>query len=83
MDPGDPVRVTNLDGETADGEVLAVPESSLDEVSASWWSDDRTLWDYWRGVDGVGPDDQVVQVRLGDTTYDYPTSRVEARDDAE
>jgi len=82
MDPGDPVTVSNLGGETAEGEVVALPEIALDEVMATWWGDDRSLWDYWRGADGVSPDDLVVQVRLGDTTYDYPATRVEARDDA-
>jgi len=82
MQPGDTVEVTNLDGETTEGEILAVTEDTLVDSSVPWWKDDRNLWDYWRGVDDVSPDDQIVKVQLGEKTYDYPKTRVEVLEDA-
>jgi len=83
MQTGDTVLVENLDGETAEGEIVAILADSLDERDASWWDDGRTLWDYWRGTDNVSPDSPVVQVNLGGTIYDYPADRVEVVDEVE
>jgi hypothetical protein len=82
MQPGDDVEVTNLDGETAEGEIVAMTHTTLENAAADWWDDDRTLWDYWRGTDNVQPTDRVITVRLGDQVYDYPETRVDVITDA-
>lgn len=82
MKAGDAVRVHNLNGETARGEIYRVTAVTVEEVNADWMdADGATLADYWRGY-GVDEDDPIVKVRLGNSkkVYDYPASRVEVLD---
>lgn len=77
MNEGDEVRVTNLNGETAEGTIDEVLDVTVDEYEPSYVSvEGATLWNYWRGED-VDRDEQVVVVELGGREYDYPESRVE------
>lgn len=77
MKSGDPVRVTNLDGETAEGEIVEILATTVSEHEATFLeAEGATLYDYWRGAD-VDPDAPVVRVRLGESVYDYPADRVE------
>lgn len=77
MQPGDPVEVTNIDGETAEGRVVEVLDEPADERDAPFLdADGATLVDYWRGTD-VEAHETVVRVELGTGTFDYPESRVE------
>lgn len=81
-DVGDPVEVTNLNGETATGVVHEVLDITVDQRGAPFMRvDDATLYSYWRGAD-VDRGDPVVQVKLDGAVYDYPVSRVEVLDDA-
>lgn len=81
MKTGDPCRVENIDGETAEGTIVGILADSVDEHEADFLSaDGATLYDYWRGA-GVDPDAPVVQVDLGTGVYDYPADRVEVLED--
>ena len=82
MDPGDPVRVTNLDGNTAEGTIDEIHWQTVEEYPAGWLDvKEATLMDYWRGHD-VDPAETVVMVELGSRAYPYPESRVEVLEDA-
>jgi hypothetical protein len=82
MQPGDRVRVTNLDGETASASIVRIRAETVAEATADFLdADDAVLLDYWRGSD-VDPDAPVVEVALGTGVYDYPADRVEVLDDA-
>lgn len=83
MMPGCKVVVTNLDGETVEGELVKTEDRTLAESDADWWGPGRTLADYWRGAEGVDPGDRVATVRLGEMKYEYPVSRVEVVNDVE
>lgn len=79
MQSGDPVTVTNLDGETAEGVIDEVTAWTAHEYEADWMDvDGATLLDYWRGKD-VDPEEPVVNVDLDGSVYPYPASRVEVR----
>lgn len=81
MQTGDTVLVENIDGETAEGEVVTILADTVDEYPAEFLdADGATLYDYWRGID-VDPDAPVVEVRLGEDTYDYPADRLEVLDE--
>lgn len=81
MNPDDRVEVTNLDGETAEGELVERTDVTVEHYEISFIDNaGATLLDYWRGMD-VDPDERVVRVELGSRTYDYPESRVEVVDD--
>lgn len=76
MKPGDPVEVTNLDGETAEGTIETIHAETVAEYEIDFLDlDEATLFDYWRGAD-VDPDAPVVTVDLGGGSYDYPADRV-------
>lgn len=80
MQVGDACVVTNLDGETAEGEIVHVDDTPVEEHPAEFMEpEDATLFDYWRGTD-VSCDDRVVTVELGTMQYEYPESRVEVVD---
>lgn len=81
MQTGDVVEVTNLDGETATGQIVEIDARMVSEYPANWMGpDDATLADYWRGED-IDPDAPVVVVLLGETAYPYPADRVEVLDE--
>jgi len=82
MKTGDHVRVTNLNGETAEGEIVRIRAETVAEATADFLdADGAVLLDYWRGVD-VDPDAPVVEVALDTGVYDYPADRVEVLKDA-
>jgi hypothetical protein len=79
MYQGDPVLVTNIDGEQAEGEVVRVYDEPVSEVEAPYLNaDSATVYDYWRGH-GVDPDERTVSVLVGERMYDYPESKVEVQ----
>jgi hypothetical protein len=82
MRNGDSVIVENKDGETADGEVVAVLETTVGEFTQAWMDDGETLLDYWDGHD-VSADETVVTVSLDESggNYSYPQSRVEVAEE--
>lgn len=77
MKTNDLVTVTNLDGETAEGEIVEIIATPVSEYKVDFLNHpDATLLDYWRGED-VDPDAPVVKVALSTGVYDYPADRVE------
>lgn len=77
MKAGDAVEVTNLDDETAEGELVEVTAYPTNAYAVDFLeADDATLADYWRGLLD-DPGCPVVRVDLGTGVYDYPAERVE------
>lgn len=77
MKAGDPVEVTNIDGETTTGRIVEVTAHRTDEYEVDFLdTEGATLADYWRGVLD-DPGCPVVRVELGTRTYDYPAEQVE------
>lgn len=90
---GELVHVKRIDGSKDLAVVYKLPEVPLSGFPAHFMdADDATLADFWRGIPGIKPDDEVVTVkyiqsnpnyktessglRLGNKEYDFPKSRV-------
>jgi hypothetical protein len=89
FETGDNVTVTNLDGEEVDGTVVSVLSETVSERPVAFSDEYDVLLDYWK-ESSVAANESVIEVDLSDDSnpiqesknvYDYPSSRVSARDD--
>lgn len=74
-----PVLVKNTDGNEVKGNLIELTNESVIEVPADWDDDADHLYDFWRSVQEVDPDDRMARVTLGGSEYGYPISRVYLR----